>query len=79
MNNMKLYTEEEIRRTFGFGLNEIHFKGFMNAMTPILLPSDEEIKKMALEKYRDVEYTRGDEMIQFGAKWVIKQIKNQQK
>lgn len=54
---MKLYTEEEIRRTFGFGLNEINFEGYVNAMTPILLPSDEEIQKEAdgfygLESYK---------------------------
>ncbi len=40
---MKLYTEEEIIRTFGFGLNEMTFKGFMNAIKPIELPTDEEI------------------------------------
>jgi len=36
---MKLYTEEEIRRTFGFGLSEMNFKGYLNAMTPVELPS----------------------------------------
>jgi len=41
---MKLYTEEEIRRTFGFEMHEIEFKSFMNAIKPIELPSDEEIE-----------------------------------
>jgi len=42
---MKLYTEEEIRRTFGFEMHEIEFKSFMNAIKPIDLPSDEEIEE----------------------------------
>jgi len=41
---MKLYTEEEIRRTFGFEMHEIEFKSFMNAIKPIELPIDQEIK-----------------------------------
>lgn len=40
---MKLYTEEEIIRTFGFGMNKMMFKGFMKAIKPIELPTDEEI------------------------------------
>jgi len=40
---MKLYTEEEIRRTFGFEMHEIEFKSFMNAIKPIDLPTDDEI------------------------------------
>jgi len=42
---VKLYTEEEIRRTFGFEMHEIEFKSFMNAIKPIDLPSDEEIEE----------------------------------
>lgn len=47
---MKLYTEEQIKRTFGFGMNEIMFDGFLRAMTPIELPSDEEIEEIAFRR-----------------------------
>ena len=50
---MKLYTEEQIKRTFGFGMNEIMFDGFLRAMTPIELPSDEEIDKMAYYDFKE--------------------------
>ena len=76
---MKLYTEEEIRRTFGCGLNEIEFKGFMKAITPIELPTDEEMKHKIIKEvfvswFSNDEYERG---FQDGAKWVIEQIKKQ--
>lgn len=82
---MKLYTEEEIRRTFGFGLNEIHFKGFMNAMTPILLPSGEEIDDYAMTEAKIKEADFNDTTMgllayvefKIGAKWVIEQIEKQ--
>lgn len=75
---MKLYTESQVKDMFSGVMHGHHIDVFLEEnYTPIELPTDEEIKKMALEKYRDVEYTRGDEMIQFGAKWVIKQIKKQ--
>jgi hypothetical protein len=69
---MKLYTEEKIKKTFGFGLSDINFKGYMNAMTPIELPSDEEIHKQATN-YSSLYYE-----FRAGAKWVIEQIKSKQ-
>jgi hypothetical protein len=67
---MKLYTEEEIKRTFGFGLSDINFRGYMNAMKPIELPSDEEIEKAANH------YSRQGHELEFkeGAKWLKEQI-----
>ena len=70
---MKLYTEEEIRRTFGFGLNEISFKGYMNAMKPISLPSDEEIREASDEFY---DNNGADIYFIQGAKWMRDKILN---
>jgi hypothetical protein len=53
---MKLYTEEEIKRGLD---NPISFDmttdEFINSLTPIELPSDEEIDKESLKS--DFEYT----------------------
>jgi hypothetical protein len=79
---MKLYTEEEIKRTFGFGMNKMHFDGFMNAMKPIEIPSDEEIENISytnnpypIQKQMHIDWANGFER---GAKWIIEQLKNQQ-
>ena len=65
---MKLYTEEEIKRgldnpvTFDMTTDE-----FINSLTPIELPSDEEIQKESLKS--DFEYT-----FRNGAKWMRDKI-----
>jgi nitrogen fixation/metabolism regulation signal transduction histidine kinase len=77
---MKLYTEEQVKQMM------LHGNIFINTLsgeitetlkgpvTPIELPSDEEIEKEISKVYgRDCEDFYG------GAKWVIKQIKNQVK
>ena len=66
--SMKLYTEEEIKRgldnpvTFDMTTDE-----FINSLTPIELPSDEEIQKESLKS--DFEYT-----FRNGAKWMRDKI-----
>ena len=78
---MKLYTEEQVREAYqsGFrlametdgGLKEGQ-EEFINSMTPIELPSDEEI-----EKYDNHSANYDD--FQLGAKWMKEQILNQNK
>ena len=72
---MKLYTEEQIRTALYLSSNcplatncEV-----LNQLTPIELPSDEEIRKRGWED-ADAE----DDIAFFvGAKWMKEQIKNQ--
>ena len=82
---MKLYTEEQVKYFFECGRNfqmngEITFSMAQKEITPIELPSDQEI-----EEYVDstpycghctFEFKEG---VEYGAKWVIEQIKQQDK
>ena len=65
---MKLYAEEEIvsflKKEF---VDEINAETFMENLTPIELPSDEEIQKESLKS--DFEYT-----FRNGAKWMRNKI-----
>lgn len=47
---------------------------FIETLTPIELPSDEEIEKFAFEKYHEIEDSRWFEPLQIGAKWVRDKI-----
>lgn len=78
---MKLYTEQEVRNI----LNRIvcdneAIDEYIDRMTPIELPSDEEIEKFAqiASSIRE-EKTQGEwiayKSVIAGAKWVIEQIK----
>ena len=60
---MKLYTEEELRKHL-----YNHSDEFFERLTPIELPSDEEIQKESLKS--DFEYT-----FRNGAKWMRDKIK----
>ena len=71
---MKLYTEEEIIRTFGFGMNKMTIKGFMNAIKPIELPTDEEIE----EKINCDIHIESDADFFNGAKWMRDKIQGNQ-
>ena len=66
---MKLYTHEEIvnflKKEFA---DEINAETFMENLTPIELPSDEEIQQESLKS--DFEYT-----FRNGAKWMRDKIK----
>ena len=72
---MKLYTEQEIKRTFGFGMSQTMFDGFFNAMKPIELPSDEEIDTFInAPRYYKMCPTEYREGIEEGAKWMRDKI-----
>jgi hypothetical protein len=60
--SMKLYTEEELRKHL-----YNHSDEFFERLTPIQLPSDEEIQKESLKS--DFEYT-----FRNGAKWMRDKI-----
>lgn len=72
----KLYTEEEIRRTFGNYMNKIDFNGVFNAMRPIKLPTDEEIEANA--KYNPTNGLKWNPIMKItwveGAKWMRDKI-----
>lgn len=94
---MQLYTREQMIEAFQYGKT---LKGFdwigdmIDSLTPIELPSDEEILNKALDTYRDfpnnpkehpewqyskdINAPRKRSAFLKGAKWVIEQIKNQQ-
>ena len=80
---MKLYTEEQVRQIASticlgrFDFNDTP-DDLVNELIPIELPSDEEIRTMSLptnvgDSYHS-EYIKG---FNYGAKWVIEQIKQQ--
>jgi hypothetical protein len=70
---MKLYTEEEIvsflKREFSY---EINPETFMENLTPIELPSDEEIEDASLEENND-DLSPAEEF-ERGAKWIRDKI-----
>lgn len=73
---MKIYTEEQIRESlndnFNFGDRAIDFA--LSKMTPIELPSDEEIWGKIEDSTYSLEYDTGFAQ---GVKWVVEQIKQQ--
>ena len=77
---MKLYTREQMIEAFNYGQNP---KGFdwigdmIDSLTPIELPSDEEIEAEASDfgkKYRATTYEKSAYVI--GAKWMRDKIIN---
>ena len=74
---MKLYTEEQVKnflkeRTF---MTEDAIDKLCAPLTPIELPSDEEIKKEAEISFDDPDIL----VFYLGAKWMKEQILNQSK
>lgn len=71
---MKLYTEEQVKKAISFFTsNDVIKDKILTTLTPIELPSDEEIKERSLEG----DDITGAESYELGAKWVIEQIKQQ--
>ena len=68
---MKLYTEEQVRKV----LHPDLFHLILPRMTPIELPSDDEIKKEAEISFDDPDIL----VFYLGAKWIKEQILNQNK
>ncbi len=70
---MKLYTEEEIRKFFTEKYDEgLSIDELIEILTPIELPSDEEIKDASLEDNND-DLSPAEEFQQ-GAKWMRNKI-----
>ena len=87
---MKLYTEEQLKEAFFEGINyaksitpasmgfiEQYVAKKINLITPIELPSDEEIEEVS--NIRLLYLTDKSANFRLGAKWVIEQIHNQNK
>ena len=79
---MKLYTEEQVKIAYTKGKND-GSTGFIRDfeqlnLLPIELPSDEEIKNKARERWGSFNVSR---LVGFeeGAKWMKEQILNQNK
>ena len=75
---MKLYTEEQLRQAlwqtehpFSDGK---HVDEIIDSLTPIELPTDEEIEEFAHTKYMEVEDSRWFEPLKEGAKWMKSKI-----
>ncbi len=70
---MKLYTEEQVRSL----LNKMDIIYSLEDLTPIELPSDEEIEELMNKNgYYEQDY---DDIWREGAKWMKEQIINQNK
>lgn len=81
---MKLYTEEDLRKAYIFGadgewVNNEDIDGFIKNVTPIELPSDEEIEKEAFQIPFNNTNEFYDKSFIKGAKWMKEQILNQNK
>ena len=77
---MKLYTREQMIEAFNYGkkLEGFDWIGDMiDSLTPIELPSDEEIEKELLEHTKVSTIDPYKSFYFNGAKWVIEQIKQQ--
>ena len=75
---MKLYTEEQVRKAMS-ALNDIKYMyhsddDIFDSLTPIELPSDEEIWEKIEDSTYSLEYDTGFAQ---GVKWVVEQIKQQ--
>ena len=88
---MKLYTEEQVKEAYLEGWNDGqndnigYIDRVINSLTPIELPSDEEVleecNKLPFEKHVDCGlYNDGQiDGFELGAKWMKEQILNQNK
>ncbi len=75
---MKLYTEDQVRQAlwqtehpFSDGK---HVDEIIDSLTPIQLPSDDEIEEFSHTKYMEVEDSRWFEPLKVGAKWMRDKI-----
>ena len=80
---MKLYTEEQVKRAIDIADDNtdlLEYNEILSKLTPIELPSDEEIYLYSNAMYPDFVWELEGAMIRKfahsnGAKWVIEQIK----
>ena len=77
---MTLYTEEQLREAYNRGrtdwINEIEDYYIFSELTPIELPSNEEIKDKSFNKFTQ---SNARTCFEEGAKWIKEQILNQNK
>ena len=78
---MKLYTEEQVMEAYNTGINDGNWDRYKEdivalKLTPIELPSDEEIDNMDWGSQVHVYHVEG---FTAGAKWMKEQILNQNK
>jgi hypothetical protein len=76
---MKLYTEEQVREMLmsidtNIYISDSYIDSKIDLLTPIELPSDEEIWEKIEDSPYSLEYDTGFAQ---GVKWVIEQIKQQ--
>lgn len=74
---MKLYTEEQVKRAIDIADDNadlLEYNEILSKLTPIELPSDEEIEGACNEELNGLLSTFG---FRKGAKWVIGHIKKQ--
>lgn len=81
---MKLYTEKQVKKLLKYlTLSSPSVDGYMDTLTPIELPSDEEIEKecnkLPFEKHVDCGmYNDGQiDGFELGARWMKEKILNQ--
>lgn len=76
---MKLYTEDQVKRAIDIADDNtdlLEYSEILSELTPIELPSDEEIWEKIEDSTYSLEYDTGFAQ---GVKWVIEQIKQQGK
>lgn len=73
---MRLYTEEQLDKAMDFarGYHRMSDTQFIETLTPIELPTDEEIEEFSYAKYMEVEDSRWFEPLKVGAKWMRDKI-----
>ena len=84
---MKLYTELQVREAISkadvhYNIHPNDIENAINLLTPIELPSDEEIEDKSIEKcFIESPYIQDvcENYFQTGAKWIKEQILNQNK
>jgi hypothetical protein len=70
---MKLYTEEQVKRTLSNFMGEGNVKSYLRTYTPIELPSDDELGKEGLKQWGNVHSVGVVGWID-GAKWMRDKI-----
>ena len=73
---MKLYTEEQVKDMLSGAMQNHWVDEFLLDYTPTELPSDEEIWEKIEDSTYSLEYDTGFAQ---GVKWVVEQIKQQDK
>jgi hypothetical protein len=68
---MKLYTEEQVKKAISMAYTEYHYEQIIDSLTPIELPSDEDISTQASNRHYGTNFKH---VYASGAKWMKEQI-----